>query len=235
MSLGFIVGPRKTGFLKVLASSSLILISSLGFAADGWQLDKDADDIQLYTKESETSPLKQVKVVTQVKSSLSALVSFLSDQSGFPEWMDKVSKVEKLKDISAQETLTYTVIDSPWPEQDRDGVWYSKWEQNPESLVVTKQVTSEPQYVGEDDRMIRTQSYEAKWVLTPKDGGVVEVAYISDFDPGGNVQGWLLDMFNYEMPYNTMKNLKQVELGKYEGAQFAFIKEPGSKKVVMTQ
>ncbi|MGB3622188.1 MAG: START domain-containing protein, partial [Ketobacter sp.] len=124
------------------------------------------------------------------------------------------------------------VIDSPWPERDRDSVWYSKWDQDPDTLVVTKKVLSEPQYVSEDERMIRSPSLEAEWVLTPKEEGMVEVAYVSDFDPGGNVQGWLLDMFTYEMPFNTMQNLKQSELGKNEGATFAFIKEPTAKRVV---
>ena len=90
-------------------------------------MEMDDSGVQLYSKMSENSQLKTVKVVSQVKSSLSSLVSFLSDYNQFPEWMDKVSKVEKIKDISPQETLTYTVIDSPWPERDRDNVLYSKW------------------------------------------------------------------------------------------------------------
>ncbi|MGC1507137.1 hypothetical protein FT643_12635 [Ketobacter sp. MCCC 1A13808] len=232
MPFGRPVSLAKRGVFKVIVTSSVLLFSGVSLAADDWQLDKDENDIQLYTKESHTGPLKQVKVVTRVQSSLSSLVAFLSDQSGFPAWMDKVSKVEKLKDINEQETLTYTVIDSPWPERDRDSVWYSKWDQDPDTLVVTKKVLSEPQYVSEDERMIRSPSLEAEWVLTPKEEGMVEVAYVSDFDPGGNVQGWLLDMFTYEMPFNTMQNLKQSELGKNEGATFAFIKEPTAKRVV---
>lgn len=225
---------QKIGTIKALFASTALLVSSVTLASD-WQLDKDEDGIQLYTMESHTAPLKQVKVVTTVKSSLSSLVSFLSDHSAFPDWMDKVSKVEKLKDISDQESITYTVVDAPWPERDRDAVLYSKWEQNPETLVVTKKVFSEPQYLNQDSSMIRTPYLEAQWVLTPRSNGVVEVAYLSDYDPGGDVQGWLLDMFTYEMPYNTMKNLRASALSKYDGAKFAFIKEPVSGGVAMTQ
>ncbi|AUM12135.1 START domain-containing protein [Ketobacter alkanivorans] len=225
---------QKMSSFRALVASSALLFSSVTLAND-WQLDMDENGIQLYTKESQSSPLKQVKVVTNVKASLSSLVSFLSDHSAFPEWMDKVAKVEKLKDISEKESITYTVVDAPWPERDRDSVLYSRWEQNPETLVVTKKVFSEPQYLNKDSSMIRSPSFEAEWVLTPKSGGMVEVAYTSDYDPGGDVQGWLLDMFTYEMPYNTIKNLKASALGKYEGAKFAFIKEPVGGKVAMTQ
>lgn len=225
----------KAGLFKTLVASSVLAWSAVGFAADGWQLDKDENDVQLYTKYSDKSQLKQVKVVTEVQSSLSALVSFLSDSSAFPEWMEKVSKVETLKDISPQESLTYTVIDSPWPEKDRDNVWYSKWEQNPDTFVVTKKVFAEPQFVKEQDGKIRSPMIDAQWVLTPKADGKVEVAYTSDYEPGGDVQGWLLDLFTYEMPYKTMMNLKQASFGKHQNASFAFIKEPGRKDIVMTQ
>ncbi|MCG8537903.1 MAG: hypothetical protein MI808_22665, partial [Pseudomonadales bacterium] len=67
--------------------------------------------------------------------------------------------------------------------------------------------------------------FEAQWVLTPQKDGMVEVAYQTSFDPGGNAQGWLLEMFTYEMPYNTIKNLKQSSLAAHENAKVAFIRE----------
>lgn len=217
---------RFKGAIKTLAASSLLVLSSVSFASD-WQLDMDKDGIQLYTQPAAEGANKNVRVVTKVNASLSSLVSFLSDHSAFPDWMDKIAKVEKLKDISEKESITYTVIDSPWPERDRDNVLYSRWEQNPETLVVTKKVFSEPQYVKEDADMIRTPAFEAQWVLTPRSGGVVEVAYETSFDPGGNAQGWLLEMFTYEMPYNTIKNLKESNLAGHQNAKVAFIQEPG--------
>ena len=224
---------KSMGVFKAVTAASLLLASSLTIAGE-WLLDVDKDGIQLYTKTTDDTGLKQVKVVTQVKASLSSLVSFLSDSSAFPEWMDKVAKVEKIKDISEKESLTYTVIDSPWPEKDRDSVLYSRWEQDPETLVVTKNILSEPQYVNETSGMIRANTFEAAWVLTPRKNGLVEVAYESEFDPGGNAQGWLLEMFTYEMPFNTIKNLRATSLGSYENAKVAFIEEPASK-VVSTQ
>ena len=219
---------------KIALLCCALLCSGL-VRAEGWQLDMDKDGIQLYTQASENSPLKQVKVVTRLQASLSSLVAFLSDYSAFPQWMDKISKVEKLKDISERETITYTVVDAPWPERDRDSVLYSRWEQNPQTLVVTKQVYSEPQHLSEDSNKIRSPAFEAQWVLTPKGGDEVEVAYISDYDPGGNVQGWLLDVFTYEMPFSTIKNLRAATLKEYEGREIAFIKEPTTKGVVMAQ
>lgn len=220
-------------FVRAITASSLLLLSSWSVASD-WQMEMEEGGIQLYSRHSDASQLKTVKVVSQVKASLSSLVSFLSDHDQFPAWMDKVSKVEKIRDISPQETLTYTVIDSPWPERDRDNVLYSKWEQDPQSLVVTKKIFAEPGYVGESSDMIRAPVFEGEWRLVPKAEGVVEVSYTVDFDPGGKVQGWLLEMFTYEMPFKTMQNLRAAGLDQYQGAKFAFIKEPIKSGVAMT-
>lgn len=218
---------------RAIVASSALLLSSLAVAGD-WQLEMDEEGVQLYSMESTTSPMKTVRVVSQVKASLSSLVSFLSDHNQFPAWMDKVAKAEKIKDISPQETITYTVIDSPWPERDRDNVIYSKWEQDPQTLVVTKKILSEPQYVSENADMIRMPFFEGEWKLVPKSNGLVEVSYTVDFNPGGNVQGWVLEMFTYEMPFKTMQNLHTTALGRYEGAKFAFIKEPVNNGMAMT-
>ena len=223
----------KGRFIRVIAVSSLLAFAT-GAWADSWQLDMDEDGIQLYSKQSTDSPIKTVKVVTTVKATLSSLVSFLSDYSQFPAWMDKVSKVEKLKDISPKESLTYTVIDSPWPERDRDSVLYSKWDQDPKTLVVTKKIFSEPNYLNKDKDMIRAQSFTGEWKLVPKSDGKVQVSYVVDFNPGGKVQGWLLEMFTYEMPFKTIQNLRAAALDRYDGAKFAFIKEPIGDGVAMT-
>lgn len=223
----------KGRFLRTVAASSILLLSTLASASE-WQMEMDDSGVQLYSKVSETSQLKTVKVVSQVKASLSSLVSFLSDYNQFPAWMDKVSKVEKIKDISPQESLTYTVIDSPWPERDRDNVLYSKWEQDPKSYVVTKKIFAEPGYVNESSDMIRAPVFEGEWKLVPKAEGTVEVSYTVEFDPGGKVQGWLLELFTYEMPFKTMQNLRMTALDKYQGAKFAFIKEPIKSGVAMT-
>jgi len=201
------------------------MVSGLVFAG-GWQLDMDEKGVQLYTMDSEHSNLKQVKVVTTVKASLSTLVSFLSDDSVAPDWMDKISKAEKVKELSETEAMTYVVVDAPWPERDRDMVLYSRWEQDPKTFVVTRKLFSEPQYLKENDTMIRSPYFQGKWELTPKGRGVVEVAYSRDYVPGGETQGWIHDLFTYEIPLKTMANLRAASFNKYQNARVAFIKEP---------
>ena len=68
---------------RTIIASSALLLSSIGVAGD-WQMEMDEEGVQLYSMESTTGPMKTVKVVSQVKASLSSLVSFLSDHNQFP-------------------------------------------------------------------------------------------------------------------------------------------------------
>lgn len=202
--------------------------------ADNWQLDVEENGIKLYTKSGSNSPMKSYRAVTTIKATLSSLVGLLNDSSKFPEWMDKVLSVEKIRDISANESLVYQVIDAPWPAKDQDNILYSKWSQDPDTLVVTKKVLAEPQYLNEFDDRRRQQFYEAEWRLTPLKDGYVEVSYMAEINPGGEkVMEWMENMLAYDMPIKTMKNLRAKSLQSYSGVRVAYIKEPSRSELVM--
>ncbi len=207
-------------------------ISSWGVAAD-WQLELDEDGVKHYTKKSSISPVKSFKTVTTIKASLSSLVALLNDSSQFPEWMHKTLEVEKIRDISSQESLVYQVIDAPWPAKDQDNVLYSKWSQDPSTLVVTKKIVSEPQYINEFKNRQRQQFFNAEWSLKPLAGGKVEIVYTAEIHPGVEAREWMVELLAYEMPYKTMQNLRRVSLNGYRKARFAYVREPSVEGVAM--
>ncbi len=219
--------------MRSLVAALVFSVSGSAIAAD-WQLDVDEGDIKLYTRQGENSPMKSYRVVTKIKSSLSPLVAFLNDEKQFPDWMDKVSEVEKIRDISDKEKLVYQVIDAPWPAKDQDSVLYSKWSQDPKTLTVTKTIMAEPMYMEARDNRRRHKFYSAEWQLTPGDKGMVEVVYTAEIDPGvGEVKAWMEEMLAYQMPFNTLRNLRKANLGQYENVSLAFIQEPRSSDIAM--
>ncbi|PIE40670.1 MAG: hypothetical protein CSA49_07315 [Gammaproteobacteria bacterium] len=216
-----------SGFRCIAVASALLMSSSL-FAANEWKLEKDQDNIQLYTRSVASSPMKAYRVVTEVRATLSSLVAFLNDEKGFPAWMDKVTEVKKIRDINAKESLIYQVIDTPWPEKDQDNVLYSKWSQNPDTLAVTKTIFSEPMFMAQKNNRRRQNFFNARWTLTPQPEGMVKVEYSAEIDPGvgGEVQEWMEKMLALDMPFKTIRNFRRANLEKYAGNQFAFIQEP---------
>lgn len=220
----------------VLATLVLAVAGSIssGAVAAEWQLDVHEDGIKLYTRQGENSPMKSYRVVTKVKATLSTVVAFLDDEKQFPKWMDKISEVQKVRDINDKEKLIYQVVDAPWPEKDQDSVLYSKWSQDPKTLAVTKTIVAEPLYMEEKSNRTRMKFYSAEWQLTPQEGGYVEVVYSAEIDPGvGEVREWMQEMLAYQMPFNTLRNFRKANLDTYANQSVAFIKEPTRSEIAM--
>jgi hypothetical protein len=52
------------------------------------------------------------------------------------------------------------------------------------------------------------------YVLTPTGGGVTQVVYTVDSDPGGSLPAWLVRQAGKDLPYFTLKSLRErVEKG----------------------
>lgn len=216
--------------LKVLFISWLLLFSTMSLAED-WIMELDDEGVKLYTRVSERSPVRQFKAETVLKAPLEAIVALLNDHGRFPRWMDNVKKSRELREISSFESLSYMVVKTPWPEPDRDNIIYSKWSQNPDTLVVTQSLMSEPQHLNKKRDHVRTEFFHAEWKLTPLESGLVEVVYSAEIHPGAHrqrVPGWLVEMLAYEMPFKTLRNLQNVSFDRYKDASFSFLKASSS-------
>lgn len=210
-----------------------LLSSGVALAAD-WQLELDEDGVKLYTSDSEQGAMKTYKVDTTIKASLSSLVALLNDYSSFPKWMDKVVSVEKLQQLKDGENLLYTVIDAPWPAKDQDNVLYSKWHQDPNTFEMVQTVMAEPEYINQVKDRQRQAYYKAEWRLLPVGNGNVHVTYTAELDPGTRrVPDWMRDMFVYEMPVKTIRNMNMLSMDAYQNATFAYVREPVGTAVVM--
>ncbi len=221
--------------MRLIQCTAVALAMSLVSLANAeeWLLELNEDGVKHFTKQSAETPVKSFKTITVVKANLSSLVALLNDSSQFPEWMHKTLEVEKIRDISSQESLVYHVFDAPWPAKDQDNVLYSKWSQDPETLIVTKKIVSEPQYINEFKNRQRQQFFNAQWQLKPIDGGEIEVTYTAEIHPGTEAREWMVQLLAYEMPFKTMKNLRQLSLSGYKKARFAYVREPSVEGVAM--
>lgn len=223
-------GQRYLSYVFLLALVSALLVSSHAVAEeymDGWVLEVEERGVKLFTKQTEKSPIKSYRAVTQVRANLSSLVGLLSDASRLPQWMDKVVEAQTLRQISERESLVYQVFAMPWPARDHDTVLYSRWQQDPKSFVVTKELIAEPQYLAQVRGRERHQFFQGRWQLTPLQDGVVEVVYSAEVDPGSDrALNWMENMLVYEMPMRTLQNMRAQALDRYAGFQVAYIKEP---------
>ncbi len=104
--------------------------------------------------------------------------------------------------------IRYHRIGSPWPVSDRDvvlrstrneleagGIFIEFRSTSDENVPVARGVVRMPRLVG---------SYD----LHPIDGGT-RIIYTVDSDPGGRLPAWLLKQASRDLPYFTLRNLRE--------------------------
>ena len=214
---------------KNLFISSCIIILSLSCSsifAQAWQKKVDKNDVVVYLRDVEGSNFKEFKGETVVKSSLNALVALINDHEAMPDWMYNCSESELLKKLDNNEGYYYSYAKAPWPVSDRDAVTKFSINQNPKTKTVVVTLSGEKDFIPEKSGKVRVESITGKWKFQPIDSETVKVIYQLHTDPSGSIPSSLANSFVVDLPYETLKNLRnEVKKEKYVNANLEGIEE----------
>ncbi len=215
----------------LLIFSAFYLLTSFSpqrfHTSDDWKLKKYENGIAVYNRHEENSAFKELKAVTQIKTSLSSVVALLKDWDTYPQWVYRCGVSSTLKKMSETELIHYQTVDAPWPVDSRDFVVKIKITQDPETKTIKQTATCMAEFIPKQKGYIRITEFKAAWTLTPLKNGVVNVEYQLLVNPGGVVPAWIVNMAAIDGPYETTLNLKKwVMKEKYQKAKFDFIEEP---------
>ena len=192
---------------SLLTLLSILLALSL-FANDGdWQLVKESNDIQVYTKKIDGFSLKAYKGETVVRTSIDIVKATIKDIPSQDQWVLDCKESKILESISENEYITYTVTDAPWPVTDRDSVMRVTVSEEADGKVVFT-LKAEPDYIPIQDGKTRVPHFEGSWTLIPQDNQT-KVIYEGLADPGGQIPGWLANTKIVDNPYHSLLNLKK--------------------------
>lgn len=191
---------------------------------EGWNFKNEKDGVKVYYKK--TDDVHEIKLVTSLKSSLSALVQLFSEVDDYTKWGYKLSEAKLLKRVSEKEFYYYSKLDFPWPLSDRDLILRTKLEQDSTTKHVTSISTARHDYLPENKDVVRIKTTTTKWTLVPGTGGWVYVEYYINSNPAGNIPDWLVNMAIDVGPRMTIKNMRSIlQQPKYQTAKLAYIKE----------
>ena len=212
--------------LGVMVTSSLL--------ADDfeWQLKRDRDGIQVYTRKVEGSAFRAVRGVTVLEDTrLSSLVALVRDAEACPRWGDRCARSaihEQQSDTVAQ---VYTLNDMPWPVADRDVLAQVNWSQDPKTLAVQMKSSATVGILEANKGVVRLTEALASWFFTPVGHGNVEVVTEAHLNPGGPLPGWVTNMLLVDAPFKTLVNMRAVVTDeKYKVAEVGFVREPGDEE-----
>jgi len=207
----------------------LFLLNSPQAAAqtnDNWVLKRDKGGIKVFVREIPDSKIKELKFSTRVEASLHTIAAVLTHVEGFNDWVYASVESRTIKQVSDTEVYYYTVIDFPWPFDDRDLVLHSNFWQDPKTLAIHSHTTSVHWMEGEKNDLVRIKKAELHWTFTPVGDGTVKVEYYLNSDPAGNIPAWMVNLAADQGPLQTMVKFKEMlAMEKYKNQKLAFVQE----------
>ena len=203
-----------------------LLFLQVAVAADGeWELKRDRNGIQVYTRTVEGSKHRAVKSSMTVSAGLGEIVALIRDADSCTEWAAFCRNSELMTEISETEMYVYTYNDIPWPAADRDAVTLVQWAQS-DAGVVSMIATIEESDRPEVKRVVRLIEGTTSWSLKPLGEGMLKVESEAHINPRGRTPAWLTNRLLVDAPYDTLVGMRDLlDTGRYEGSRFDFITE----------
>jgi hypothetical protein len=216
----------KTVYFSVLLLCT-ICCTSFNDTTNDWVLKKYGNGVAVYNREVPGNTIKELKAVTQLKTTLSSIITLLEDRETYPEWVYKCGKSYQVKKISESDGIYYQNVLAPWPVDNRDFVVLVKVTQDRKTKVVSQTSKVIEGILPEVSGTVRVTEFNALWTLTPLENGMVNCEYQLLVNPGGSLPAWLINLAAIDGPYETTLNLRTwVFKDKYQKSHLSFIKEP---------
>lgn len=155
------------------------------------KLKKDKDDIKIYACHTDTSRFKSIRADVIIRDvSIGELKAHLMDAENYVTWQYKMEDSRLLQRISDSELIMRTVVDAPWPVNNREVITRLK--------VSVNKAGTELAVEGKVGR---------HWRVNAINGNDLKVEYFLTVDPGGSIPAWLVNLAVAEGPYESFRNL----------------------------
>ncbi len=213
--------------IEILALCALSIVASGLCAQSDWKLHKEREGVQIFFREAEDSPIKELKLKGRMEGSLSAITAMLSDIENSCSWLEKCINVHLIEKRSGNEYTFYQLIDFPWPYSDREFIMRTRITQDPASHVVHFFTTAVPDAYPEGKENFRVRKSESRWKISPDSPGFIRFEYQLKTDPGDKLPAWLVNMALDKGPMKTIRFMKgALKSEPYASRRVEFIKEP---------
>lgn len=189
---------------------SLAIISFFAPAQNKWQLSKDNNNIKIFTRKTDSSDFKSVKVEALLTGTCDKLAGILLGIEKQIKWVYKTKSLHLIKRFSQNELIYYAETSLPWPMRNRDQaihiIIYPD-SANQSIKIITK---GEPNAIPVTNGIVRVPYFLGVWQVKTISPGKIFIEYYLDVDPGGSVPAWMSNMFVAKGPYETFMNLAEL-------------------------
>ncbi len=181
-------------------------------AEEGWKIEKEYDDILVYSRERRDSAFNEFKGTTVIKKNIWVILALLDDIPAQTEWINRCTEARVIKRVNDLERIYYCYIDVPWPFADRDVTAGSRVtiNSNPDSVIIEAFNTTCPSLPPLEDA-VRVPEFKTNFILKPV-GNETQITFIFAMDPGGSMPAFLSNFYCVYIPLDTLIRLKELAL-----------------------
>ena len=193
------------------------LITIVCLAASGylygqemWTLRKKTDDITIYTRMREDSPLKEYRAEANIHAPIQVVYEFLSNVSLHPKWVYQCAGLKILEEVNNSFVTYHTSYDLPWPAADRDLLAKAviKLADDFSSVhILTNNVSLDYE---QKKGVVRMPDYSESVTLKPLNEANTLFKVEGFANPGGTIPPWLINMFMVDGIYNSILKTKEL-------------------------
>ena len=194
----------------VLRICLLLFLPAIYFhseAQPGWQLNKNSNGIKVYTKASDSSSFKLIKVEGVFAGTWEKLYAILTDVDNHKQWVYNTKKSNLLKRISNLEVLYYIETSLPWPVENRDIAIRMIIHYDTRNNTYKVTTVGEPDAIPLKKGLVRVPYFNATWEVKPLENRQLAITYYLDVRPGGGIPAWVVNLFTTKGPYDTFSKL----------------------------
>ncbi|AHM59461.1 lipid-binding START domain-containing protein [Flammeovirgaceae bacterium 311] len=189
----------------------LLLLMPLSlFSQQNWVLKKDQNGIQVFMREVEGSPFKEVRVKMKCQGTLESFKKLVLDVDNHKKWVYNTKASDLIKPVSENEVYYYTEFHLPWPVSNRDLTCRIKMITDSIPDIYFIKANSVQGLIPPKDGKVRVVSSRSSWKVTSLDNRELDIEYSVRVDPAGSIPPWLVNLTGVTGPFNTFTNLKEM-------------------------
>jgi hypothetical protein len=197
----------KNNFL-ILISVFFILCNVFLFAQDSWNKEFTKDDITVYTKPVEGSPLKEFKGEAVIEASIEICKNVILDIENHVKWRpDCIESKVIQKDENSY--ITYNETRAPWPVSNRDVILKNTMILSKDKIIFSFSALNNPDILPLKNGIVRMTELTGSWTLVKQNGNTL-VTFQARINPAGSIPAWLANKTSIDQPFKSLQGLKQM-------------------------
>lgn len=181
-----------------------------GLYAQQWVLKKDDGDIQVYTRELDSTIINEYKAVLIAETTVEKVIEVLTDWNRLNDWNYKTPESKQLKKISNHEYIIWMRNDFPWPINDRDHISRVRLKKLNSKIYQLDIQVEDSLKLDVKKNVVRMDLFKGYWRIQELDEDSVLIIQQMYGDPKGTLPAWIVNSAMVSYPYHSFENLKQI-------------------------